>query len=91
MTINFQSIWGKKEELELAVLENNIDVVIGCETHLDPSIHDSEFLPQNYSSFRRDRNDGWGGDIIIVKNSFIVEQITSSLLSEFVAVKITTY
>ena len=49
MTINFQSVWGKKEELELALVENNIDVVIVCETHLDPCIHDSEFLPLNYS------------------------------------------
>ena len=49
MTINFQSVWGKKEELELALVENNIDVVIVCETHLDPCIHDSEFLRLNYS------------------------------------------
>ena len=54
MTINFQSVWEKKEELELALVENNIDVVIGCKTHLDPCIHDSKFLPLNYTCFRRD-------------------------------------
>ena len=85
---NFQSVWGKKEELEL---ENNIDVVIVCETHLDPCIHDSEFLPLNYTCFWRDRKDGWGGVIIIIKNELIAEQITSSMLSEIVAVKITTH
>ena len=89
--ISFQSVWGKKEELELALVENNIDVVIGCETHLDPRIHDSEFLPPNYTCSRRDRKDGWGSVIIIIKNELIAEQITSSMLSEIVAVKITTH
>ena len=91
MTINFQSVWGKDEELELGLFENNIDVVIGCETHLDPCIHDSEFLPLNYTCFRRDRKDGWGGVIMIIKNELIAEQITSSMHSEIVAVKITTH
>ena len=91
MTINFQSVWGKKGELELALVENNIDVVIGCETYLDPCIHDSEFLPLNYTCFQRDRKDGWGGVIIIIKNELIAEQITSSMLYEIVAVKITTH
>ena len=35
------------EELEVALVQNNRDVVIGCETNLDPYIHDSEFLPFN--------------------------------------------
>ena len=59
MTINFQSVWGKKEELELALIENNIDVVIGCGTHLDPCVQDSEFLPLNYTCFWRDRRLRW--------------------------------
>ena len=71
MTINFQSVVGKKEELELALVENNIDVVIGCETHLDLCIHGSEFLPLNYICFWTDRKDGWGGVIIIIKNELI--------------------
>ena len=71
ITINFQSVWGKKEELELALVENNMDVVIGCKTHLDPCIHDSEFLPLNYTCFWTDRKDGWGGVIIIIKNELI--------------------
>ena len=81
----------KKEELELALVENNIDVVIGCKTHLDLCIHDSEFLLLSYTRFRRDRKDGWGGVIIIIKNKLIAEQITSSMLSEIVPVKITTH
>ena len=68
---------GKKEELELTLVENNIDVVIGCETHLYPCIHDSEFLPLNYTCFQRNRKDSWGGVITIIKNELIAEPITS--------------
>ena len=82
---------GKKEELEPALVENNIDVAIGCETHLHPCIHDSEFLPLNYTCFRIDRKDGWGGIIIIIKNELTAEQTTSSVFSEIAVVKITTH
>ena len=53
MAINFQSIWGKKKELELALVENNIDVNTGCETPLDPCIHDSEIFLLNYTFLER--------------------------------------
>ena len=56
-------------------------------THLDPCIHDSEFLKLNYTCFWRDRKEGWGGVITIIKNELIAEQITSSMFSEIVAVK----
>jgi len=61
------------------------------ETHLDPSIHNSEFLPINYTCFRRDRKDSWGGVIIIIKNELIAEQINLPVLTEIIAVKITTH
>ena len=57
LCMNFQSIWGKKEQLEQELLDNNIDIVIGSETHLDASIKDAEFLPPTYKCYRRDRND----------------------------------
>ena len=38
-----------------------------------------------------ERKDGRGGVIIIIKNELIAEQITSSMLSEIVAVKTTTH
>ena len=42
-------------------------------------------------SFWRDRKDGWGGVVIIIKKELIAEQITSSMLSEILAIKITTH
>ena len=88
--VNFQSIWGKKEELEV-VLQNDIDIVIGSETHLDPSISDHEFIPHSYTCYRRDRKDAKGGVIIIVKNELITEQILTSKTSEVLAIKIQTH
>ena len=52
---------------ELDHIENQADIVIGWETDLNPRIHDFEFLMVNYSSFPRDRKDGWKGVIVIVK------------------------
>ena len=86
----FPEYFGKKG-LEFALVESNIDVVIGCETHLDQCIHDGEFLLLNYTCFWRDRKDGWGGVVIIIKKELIAEQITSSMLSEILAIKITTH
>jgi hypothetical protein len=91
MVVNFQSIWGKKEQFEMLLIDSNTDVVIGTETHLDPSIGNSEFLPPGYSAFRRDRGDGWGGVIIIVKSSLIADQIYSSKDTECIAVKIESF
>ena len=34
LIVNFQSILGKKEELGLMLLDNNIDIILGSETHL---------------------------------------------------------
>ena len=73
LTVNFQSICNKKEELETFLMENDIDVVLGSESHLSPSINNSEIVPPLYTAYRKDRDDGWGGVIIIVKKSLIVE------------------
>ena len=93
MKINFQSIWEKKEELEPSLVEDNIDVVIGCDTHLDPCIFmiETEFLPLNYRCFRRDRKDGWVDVLIIIKNELITVQIAFSMISEIVELKTATH
>ena len=76
--------------MEQVLIENDIDIVLGCETHLCPSIKNSEFIPENYTCFRKDRQDGWGGVIIITKSHLITEQIMSSIKSELIAIKIET-
>ena len=91
LTCNFQSIWNKKEELECILTSSNIDLLIGSETHLSCNIKNSEFIPSNYQAFRKDRNDGYGGVIIIAKNSLIIEQINCPGNAEIVAVKVETF
>jgi hypothetical protein len=90
LVINFQSIRNKKEELELMLIEQNIDIVLGSETHLSTDISDNELLHPSYTCYRRDREDGYGGVIIITKKRFAVEKIVTSKTCEFLAVKIQT-
>ena len=89
LIFNFQGIWNKKETLHQTMQKYEID--IGSETHLDPSIHDSEIIPSDYIAFRKDREDGWGGVIIICKNNLIVKEIAQKTSKEIVAIKINTY
>ena len=86
--INFGSIWSKKDELAATLDENNLDIVIGTETHLTPSIQSGEFLPDNYSAIRRDRGDGFGGVIVIYKSDLVVSELTSARDCEFLSVKV---
>ena len=46
VTINFQSIYNKKDELSTFLIENDADIVLGSETRLSPSINSAEILPQ---------------------------------------------
>jgi len=80
-TCNFQSIGNKKVEIEHLLSNDNINILIGTETHVSCNIKNSEIIPiipPNYDAVRKDRNDGYGGAIIIHKNDFIVEEIQHS-------------
>ena len=90
LVINFQSIRNKKDELTLLLSENDIDIVLGSETHLKENISDNEILHPAYTCYRRD-NDGYGGAIIITKKELIVEEVRNSKTCQFVAVKIETH
>ena len=91
LIVNFQNILGKKEEIELMLLDNKIDIVLGSETHLKPHISDNEFLHPSYTCYRRDRDDGFGGAIIITGKDLIVEEIVKSETCEFLAIQIQTH
>ena len=54
---NFQSIWNKRAILSTFLSENDIDVLIGSETHLTKDILNSEISPSNYIATRKDRDD----------------------------------
>ena len=62
------------------------DIVVGTETWLRPDVHDSEVLPPGYVvKARRDRQDGYGGVVIITKTSIPCAVLHISKTSEIVA------
>ena len=78
VTLNFQSVFSKKDEICLFLNDNNIDIILGCETHIFPSISTSEFLPPIYTAYRCDRDEGYGGSIIIPKKNLIIVEIKAN-------------
>ena len=72
------------------LLDNKIDIVLGSETHLRPHTSDNEFPHPSYVCYRRNRDDGFGGAIIIMKKDLIVEEIVKSGTCEFLTIKIQT-
>ena len=70
--------------------DNNIDIILDCETHLSPLISTSELLHPVYTAYRCDRDDGYGGSIIITKKNLIIEEIKTNQVNpnQLVAVKV---
>ena len=60
LVLNCQSVVSKKADLICLVEVTNPDIIIASETWLKPSINSSEFLPLNYTAYRKDREDGYG-------------------------------
>ena len=44
VTVNFQSIYNKKVEVSSIRTENYVDIILGFETHLSPSINNTKIL-----------------------------------------------
>ena len=80
LNINFQSIKSKDSAKP--------DIIIGCETWLKPEIHNSEIIPPNYTIYRNDRKDGYGGMLIGVRSDIISTEYVNSKNIELVAVKV---
>ena len=49
LSINFQSIWGKKEIFTKMLYSSNTDIVLCTEIHLDPSIRTVNFFQRGMS------------------------------------------
>ena len=45
LTVNCQNLWNKKEEVETFVLNNDIGIVTGSESHLHQGTSNNDFLP----------------------------------------------
>jgi len=67
LSINYSSVrsLSKRNQLAALLIEHNIDIIIGCESHLDSFISSSEILPQNYNIHRKDQS--FGGDGVFIR------------------------
>ena len=87
LVLNCQSIVSKKADLNCLIETTNPDIIIASETWLKPSINSSEFLPQNYIVYRKDREDGYGGVLLAHKITLTSHQLHIDSLCELVACK----
>jgi hypothetical protein len=73
MVVNFCSVRSKSAELAVCIDNYHPDIIIGTETHLDPSVHSSEFIPPDFSVVRKDREKGnpKGGVLIAYRKDLI--------------------
>ncbi|XP_072051686.1 uncharacterized protein [Amphiura filiformis] len=88
LTINFQSLYGKKEEFWSLVDATKPDIIYSCETWLKPDMSKGEIFPPGYNLYRKDRKDGWGGVLLGVHSSLISQQLQIESEAEFVGAKI---
>ena len=72
--ININSLRNKFDSL-LQIVNNNIDILLISETKIDSSFPTAQFNITGYTTYRRDRNQNGGGNILYVK-----EDIPSKLL-----------
>jgi hypothetical protein len=88
LTINFRSLFGKKEELWSLIDAVNPDIVFGCETWLKPGISRGEIFPLGYNVYRKDRRDGYGGVLLGISTSLISHQLDLDTETDFIAAKV---
>jgi hypothetical protein len=89
LNLNFQSIKNKKAETLNIIDSYNPEIIIGTETWLNDSVHNSEIFPPNYNIYRRDRRDGFGGVLIAVKADIVSEHLDVEINTESVYTSIT--
>ena len=76
LNINFRSIKNKKPDLDILLDSVQLDIIIGTETWLDPSVNSSEFFSlDNFTVYRNDRPQNKRGQshggVLIAINSII--------------------
>ena len=79
LNINCRSLQSLCERNQLASIlsHHNIDIVLGCESHIDESFLSAEILPNTYKIIRKDRSLGGGGVVIGFKNSLRLSEVTT--------------
>jgi len=74
--VNCCNITNKREDLELFLSSNHIEIILGTESKLDRAISNAEIFPKNYCCYRKDRNTFGGGVFILVKDLIPSNQVS---------------
>ena len=91
--MNVNSAKGKPAEIANILDYTKPDVVVMSETKLDKSCYTSEFLPKNYTAFRRDRTINGGDVLIATKKGLVADEVYFKELSkdcELMCVRVST-
>ena len=75
LVMNVNSAKGKPAEIANILDYTKPDVVVMSETKLDKSCYTSEFLPKNYTAFRRDITINCGGVLIATKKGLVADEV----------------
>ena len=84
---NCQSIVAKKADLNCLIEVTNPDIIIASETWLKPSINFLQFFPLNYTVYRKDWEDGYGGVLLAHKITLTSYQLHMDSPCEIFACK----
>ena len=64
------------------------DIIFGSETWLKPDMGQSKFFSPGFNVYRKDRNDDYGGVLLLVNFSLVSHQSDIQSDAEFVEAKI---
>ena len=70
MSLNCQSLRAKKESFLNLINTHCPDIIFGSESWLKDTIYSSEVFPNDYTVYRQDRPDGYGGVFVACRNSY---------------------
>ena len=92
MSVNCRNLISdnKKIAMQDLIETHNPEIILGCESHLDPQINSSEVFLSIYGNpYRKDMKLGEGGVFIAIRNDLITTEIKTDADCEIVWTKLT--
>ena len=68
LNINTRSINNKKTDLLNIIAQSQPDIIVATVTWLKLTVISSEVIPPNYVAYSKDRTDGYGRVMIVIKS-----------------------
>ena len=77
-------------EVNKFIINNDVDIVIACETKIDNSVQDAELGLGDFDVYRQERNLNGGGVPVAVKKILRLVRLDITTTCELVVVKLLT-